>query len=397
MGIKTKITIGLVILGVILMCIFAGNLVSFNTAGQMKVIQYPSGKLVAKTDPGFVMQWLGEEYDYTQFATVGFGEKKGEGSADVQGIDVIFNDASRAKISMMARVELPSDPQQLLAIKKRYSRGYDHFLTAGAVPVISNIVKISANLRSSQEAYTTLAQFKTDIETQLKNGQYATKSIEKKIEKVTGDSERVRMTEIICDSNGIPVTTTHDLIRMGCKVSIQELDVPNFDQKTKEMIDRRKQEDLETQLRKQEAIRAEQEAITAKAKGEAKAAEAKAEMEVEKTRAVTEAEKIRDVAKLEKEAAEFTKRKLILEGQGEAEKKRLIMEADGALEIKLKAEVEKTRLWSTALEKIAQSGAKLVPDTYVEGTNGKGQAPNGFNQWMEMMSVNAAKNLSNSK
>jgi len=388
---KSLFTLIGIILGAIILISISGKTVSFNSAGKMKVVQYPNGKLLAKTDPGMVYQWFGEEFNYMQFATVGFGGVKGEGTADVSAISVIFNDASTASISMMARVELPTNAEQLIAIKKRYAGGYDHFVRAGAVPVIANIVKTAANLRSSQEAYTTLAQFKSDIELQLANGNYATKSVEKWVTKATGDSERVRVTEILM-RDGIPVTTTHDLITMGCKVTIQDLAIPDFDANTKEMINRRKQESLQTEVRKQQAIRAEQDKITAIAQGEAASAEARAVAEVEKTKAVTAAEQARDVARLDKEAAEYGKQKAILEGQGEAEKKRLIMQADGALEIKLKAQVEQTRLWTEAFKEGAAKGVSFVPTTYFAGS-GDGKVPNAMETFMNIQNMNAINNI----
>jgi len=392
MSFKSKFIIGITIVCIILFVFMANNIFSFNQAGKMKVIQYPSGKLITKIEPGLVWQFFGEEFNYMQFATVGFGNNKGEGSADVTAIDVIFNDASTANISMMARVELPSNPEQLISIKKRFSGGYEHFIKAGAVPVISNIVKTAANLRSSQEAYTTLAQFKSDIEMQLAHGNYATKSVERWITKATGDSERVRVTEIIM-KDGIPVTTTHDLITMGCKVTIQDLAIPNFDDNTKEMINRRKQESLQTEVRKQQAIRAEQDKITAIAQGEAAAAQARAEAEVIKTKAVTEAEQQRDVSRLQKEGAEYYRQKLILEGQGEAEKRKLIMSADGALEIRLKAEVEKERIRMEGFRDLAKAGVRLVPEYYINGS-GDGKTPTGFENYLQMMSAGVAKDIS---
>lgn len=55
----------------------------------------------------------------------------------------------------------------------------------------------------------------------------------------------------------------------------------------------------------------------------------------EKVVAETAAQRDLNVAKLNREAADQTKQKLILEGEGESTKRKLIMAADGALAIKL--------------------------------------------------------------
>lgn len=106
------------------------------------------------------------------------------------------------------------------------------------------------------------------------------------------------------------------------------------------------------------AKQAEQRALTVEQEGKANAAKAKWDQEVIKATMVTEAEQKRDVAKLEKEAAEYYKAKLILEGEGEAAKKRLIMTADGALTQKLEAAVKMAGYWATAWQ---NNGASIVP------------------------------------
>ncbi len=96
------------------------------------------------------------------------------------------------------------------------------------------------------------------------------------------------------------------------------------------------------------AKRAVQDALTLEANGKAavmkvryaqleikEATIIKATESAEKNRIAAENRKI--VAKIDREAAEETKRKRILEGEGEAKKRALIMNADGALSLKLDA------------------------------------------------------------
>jgi hypothetical protein len=99
---------------------------------------------------------------------------------------------------------------------------------------------------------------------------------------------------------------------------------------------------------------AEQRASTAEQEGKANAAKAKWDQETIKAKELTKAEqdqavaitiakKERDVAELNKQAAEFTKQKDILLGEGEAKRAQLVMQANGALEMKL-ATYEKVQL-----------------------------------------------------
>lgn len=368
-----------------------GNVVSWNDAGMNQVIQYPSGKLRVVTNAGPYMQWWAKEYAYKQVTTVGFGEmNEGDKSADIEAIPVIFNDGSKANISGIVRVSLPKTTEGMITIKKEYVRGYDHFVENGIVQVVKNSVRLAANLRSAQDAYTTLALFQRDIEDQLINGIYETVSSEEWVHKATGDSERVKLTKVAMDpQTNLPKRRPHILQELGCQITQCQIEVPQFDKAVEEMIARRKQETLETEIRKQEAIRAEQEVITAEKKGLAAATQVKWEKEKEKQAAVTDAEKERDVAKLNEEAAGHYKRKLILEGEGEAAKRKLVMQADGALEIKTKAWVESQRLWSEAF---ANYKGNIVPSVAMgEGSKGTG---NGMMEFMQLMSAKAAKDLS---
>lgn len=107
--------------------------------------------------------------------------------------------------------------------------------------------------------------------------------------------------------------------------------------------------------------------------------------EVIKARNVTEAESNKAVAVLAVQTAELDKQKLILEGEGEAAKKKLSMQANGALEQKLAAYIETQKYWAEAFSKFQ---GNLVP-TYQSGTQNGGNAMN----WMEIMGMKAMKDL----
>lgn len=77
------------------------------------------------------------------------------------------------------------------------------------------------------------------------------------------------------------------------------------------------------QTSKAKAAAAVQEAIRAEEEGKAKAAQAKWEQERIKATEVTKAEQEREVSRLAAEKAEFDKKKIIAEGQAEAEANRL--------------------------------------------------------------------------
>lgn len=78
---------------------------------------------------------------------------------------------------------------------------------------------------------------------------------------------------------------------------------------------------------KTQALEAMQKAITIEEQGKASAAQAKWDQEREKAIAVTRAEQEREVARLAAEKAEFEKKKIVAQGQAEAEANRLKVQA----------------------------------------------------------------------
>jgi hypothetical protein len=92
---------------------------------------------------------------------------------------------------------------------------------------------------------------------------------------------------------------------------------------------------------------------------------------------------------LAKQAAEFTKQKLILEGQGEAAKKKLIMQADGALKQKLEAIIAIHGNYADAYKH------RQVPQWYhTGGANGKnGSFDDDFSAFFKLMSAQIAKDV----
>jgi len=305
--------------------ILAKGIFQTNEAGYFQVKQAAfSGKMSVRHDAGTYWQLFGTISEYKNVATVGIGDHHiGEGTADIDAVDVIFNDGSKAKISGLIRVKLPIGIDDAINLKREYSQGFDHFIRSGVVPIVNNAIKLSANLRSAQDAYTTLALFQQAVEDQLRNGIYVTKS--DKIEKTTstGDIEEQRVTVLVYGEDNQPLRTPNRLQQLGCEVLECVIDVPQFDAKVEEMIAKRKDEAMKTELAKQEAIRAKQDALTAEQQGLANVAKAKYEKEVEKIQEVTTAQKLYEVAALNAKKEEENKKATIYKGQAEAEANRL--------------------------------------------------------------------------
>lgn len=305
------------------------NITETNEAGKFHIKRaFITGNVRVIDNPGMYGQWFGKIFEYQNVATIGFGKEIGEGSADIEAIPVIFNDGSKATNSGLVRVKLPP-PGNREALLNEYSRGYDHFITAGILPVIKNAVKLSANLRSAQEAYTTLALYQQAVQDQIENGTYVTYSSIDTIISATGDMETRQVTKVRLGADGKPLRKPNRLQELGCEVLECVIDVPDFDAKVEEMIALRKDEAMKTELAKQSALRAKQDAITSEQQGLANVAKAKYEREVEKVKAVTDAQREFEVAALQAKKAAEQKKAVIL--AAEAKKQELLI-ADGLSE-----------------------------------------------------------------
>lgn len=353
----------------ILLLMLGRKLVETNNQGHYQVKQaFISGKMTARMSPGTYGQWLGNVDTYRAVATVGFGSQKGEGSADINAIPVMFSDGSKADISGLVRIKLPKTEDGMIALKKEYSGGYDHFIRAGVVPVIENAVKLSANLRSAQDAYTTIAIFQQAIDDQLENGIYLTKSELQIIENAAGEKEERQMTVVLRDSLGIPLRKTNRLQEINCEVAECVIDVPNFDPKVEEMISLRKDEAMKTELAKQAALRAKQDALTAEQQGLANVATAKYKKEVELIEATTKAREKYEVAQFEAKEALEQKKATIAKGQADAESNRLKVAA--GLSPQERAEWD----YKTKVGVAAELAKVNVPSIVMSGGDGKSGA-----------------------
>jgi hypothetical protein len=315
------------IIAIIVVLSMGNKLIENNKEGYHQVKQSVLGKMSVRLKPGPYWQLFGNIDTYSKYATVGYGIQKGDGVADVKAFEVTFSDGSKAHISGLVRVEIPSFESGMLTLKEKYPLGYDHFLEKGVLPIVENAVKLSANIRTAAEAYTTIALFQQAVEDQLKYGAYLTKSEIKTVKKATGDVETRPVTVIVYDKNGEPKRMGNKLKELGCRVDICTLNHIKFDKNVEESISKRKQAVMLTELKKQEALTAIQKALTAAEEGKAKVATAKYEEEVINIKAVTEAKKKFEVAQYEAKTAKEIAKRIEAEGRAKATANKLLKAA----------------------------------------------------------------------
>lgn len=310
------------IVGIIgLSCI--GSLAEDVKNEEIVVNQVPiTGNMDVWAAPGMYAQKFGHTTTYYKTQQLWFGS---EGNGDP--IPVIFNDASDGLIYGSLRVKLPTDREHMLRIQTDYN-GMDRLMNDLVRPTVNKVVYASGPLMSAFESYAEkkndLIEYVTD---QLNNGVYKTRV--KKVETVdplTGEKKTVNVAALIEDENapgGFRRSEKSPFAYYGIEIGQVAVSKIAYSDKVNKQIAQQQEANMQIQTAKAEAAAAQQNAIKAEEQGKAEAAKAKWEQERIKATAVTKAEQEREVSRLAAEKAEFDKKKIIAEGQAEAEANRL--------------------------------------------------------------------------
>lgn len=382
-----------------------------NDSGCRTIIQYPTGTMVAKFEPGFYLTWFGKETVYNDVITFDFDKSKAEGesSLDQAGVSVRYQDGGTGTIYGKARFQLPSDEASMLEIHKAF-RTNDGVAYKLIKSVTEEGMNLTAGLMTSEDAYTekrgTFIQWSKE---QIESGKYVTESKQILTEEADG-KKTIKMIPVIkVGTDGRIEQVESDLKSYSITVSGYQIADWDFESKTLEQIAAKREATMAIITAIAKAEQAKQEALTTEAQGEADVMKAKYEVEVVKERAKVTAEQEKEVALIkaekEKEEALVSKEKAQIEletasiegeaiqvrADAEAYARKVVLEADGALEQKLQTEEAIQKVWAEAFAK------RQVP-MYVFGSNaGTGGMSVGSNtevsDYLKLMTVEAAKRL----
>lgn len=365
-----------------------GGLFEDVDAGQIVVIQAPvTGQLTVYKQPGWVGQWFGKATHYEKSAQFWFNTTE----RDDRSINVRWNDAGTATISGSVRYKMPLSDEKIIELHSIY--GSQEALENDLIETnIKKSIYMTGPLMSSKESYAEKRSYLIQlIEDQAARGVYQTiqKDV-KAVDPISGQEKTITVVEIQYDTvKGITLRQeVSPLKSYGIILSNLSIEGIKYDEKVESQIEAQRKATMEVQTAMAKAKEAEQRALTAEKEGEAKAAEAKWEQEVIAAKEVTQAEMRRKVASEDVKTAELRKKQMILEGEGEAAKKRLVMQADGALKQKLDAWLQAEEMkWNA----FAQFKGSLVP-MYQSGATA-GNTSNAM-QYMEIMGIKAMKDIS---
>ena len=343
---------------------------------EIVVNQYPfTGEMAYWTTPGLKGQWFGKTTYYYKTQQFWFGSSDDDNRQQGSPIPVIFNDASDGQIYGSLRVKLPTDVEHLSRIQTDYN-GMDRLMNDLVSQTVTKVIYASGPLMSAFESY---AEKKNDlidyITDQLNNGVYKTAvKTEETTDPVTGEKKTIKLATLIPDENapgGYRRSEASPFAYYGLSIGQVAVSKIDYSDKVKQQIAQQQEANMLIQTSKAKSAAAQQEAVRAEQEGKAMAAKAKWEQEKIKAVEVTKAEQEREVSRLAAEKAEFDKKRIIAEGQAEAEANRLKVAAgltpQEAAEWKYKTQVG-------IAEALAKSTVSWVPQVMMDGSKGSGNS-----------------------
>jgi hypothetical protein len=387
---------------VILIAFLMINPFSWNDAGNRTVVERTNGEQIVQFAPGiFYAGFFAKEKEWPNQISVTYQEAVADLTVQDNGIEVgqimiRFSDATTANVKGITQFILPSDDKEMILIHNTH-RTPQSLVVKRLAPYTKECLQSSAQLMSSEKHYGGgRAQMAQDFMDQLKEGVYLLKTEENVVyDSLEAEKKRIYQTEVQIDKkSGQPKRKLSSIKEYGITVAdaaITDVDYEDkVDQKLIKIIDAV----TKSSISKQELMTAQQQTLTAKAKGEQALVEIEYQQKQEQTKQVVEAEtrvKVAEQDKLQQkiayEAAILEAKKIKELADAQAYSRSRIMQADGALEMKLKAQIEVQKAWADAFSKY--TGA-VVPQFQ---TGGGGVASNGALNFMEIMTAKTAKDF----
>jgi hypothetical protein len=398
----SKKTIVLGILSVIVIIFFLiVNPFSWNDAGNRTVVERTTGEQIVQFAPGiFYAGFFAKEKEWPNQISVTYQESAADLSLEDNGIEVgqimiRFSDATTANVKGITQFILPADEKEMILIHNTH-RTPQSLVVKRLAPYTKECLQSSAQLMSSEKHYGGgRAQMAQDFMDQLKEGVYLLITEENVVfDTLEAEKKRVYQTEIQIDKKtSLPKRKLSSIKEYGITVADAAITDVDYEDKVDDKLIKIIDAVTKSSISKQELMTAQQQTLTAKAKGEQALVEIEYQQKQEQTKQVVEAQtkvKVAEQDKLQQKIAyegailEAKKIKELADAQAYARKR--IMEADGALEMKLNAQIEVQKAWADAFSKY--TGA-IVPQFQTGG----GPTGNGALNFMEIITAKTARDF----
>lgn len=393
------------------------NIFFYAEAGHSYFVQYKTGTQVAIIDqPGPRLKLYGEVMDFKNVNTVKYTTEKAQDltsdtkstkiSAMVAPVQIRFNDAVNADVSFTARFRLPTDETTFKKMAKEF-RSQANLIRSIQVPIGREVARNAGRMFSAQEYISGKGgDFENFIDDQMR---YGIIMLDTKEERTQSNEDVVDSTQRTIkdkrsikykvtprlNNNGDYIRKLHGLNEYGIQVAQVTVENVEPEPKFKEMLAKQRDAAAEASVEKQTTQKAEYKKQRIIAEGETQKAEIRISKEKEQIDILINAETEKKKAQLELEQNQIKLESAKLEAKrtkeladAEAYQKAKVYKADGALEKKLKAYVMVNQNYAEAL---ANTKAKLVPETVIGGTgNGGGSNATAL---IDMLTAKTARDL----
>lgn len=405
---QTKLIITGVIALIAIIVLGFINPFAWNDAGHRTVVERMSGEQFVQYTPGvYYSGFFSKTTEWPNQISVSYQDTMKhqvedysvtDGSIEIGRVEVRFGGGvpTVADVYGIVQYVLPIDEQEMIAMHNAH-RTPQSLVAKRLAPYTSECLSSSAQLMSAEMHFSggraTMAQNYLD---QLQKGVYLLSTIEKnEFDSIANENKKIYENVFQTDTAGNKLRKFSSIKEYGITVADAQITTVDYEQRVDDMLAKKIESATRASVSKQEAITAQQQAISAKAEGERNLITIEYEQKQEQTRQVVQAETLVKLAEQDKqkqriaaEAAELEARKVKTLADAEAYAKAKVMAADGALDKKLEAY---KYVMAEGFKAISDYKGAWVP-SIISGNAGAGN--NAAFNMMEMLSIKAMKDLS---
>ena len=306
-----KRTISAIIIGIIVAIvigIMAAGGVGKNESQNWQIIQSVGGEVSVRDEAGWYPKWFATVWTFPRYVDKSWNDIADEGEKTTESIRTTFNDGGTAQVSTYVRYATPIEENDRIEFHRQFSGNIDNATIAIKSHQI-NCIKATGPLMSASENQSARkAEFTQLIESQLIDGLYQMKRLERRIktdDKDDSSSLRRITTELICDLNGNPlIAKPSPLDSYNIKILQFSVTGTEYDSDTLQQFSTKKISFLAAEQSKADREKEKQERLNIIEKGLREVAEAQAAANVIKEKAVVEAQQKVEVAQQTKFEAE---------------------------------------------------------------------------------------------
>jgi len=298
------------IVGIFFILLSISNPVGKNSYSYRQVVENPlTGSTWVQFEQGFYFKgFFSVTTTYPDAVTVVYAKPENVPSEAVSSlnnpVEIRFSDAAKAVSEATVKWRLSNNETEMLLTHKD-NRTSQKLTETMLEPFTSECLGFAAQLMESETHYSGgKSKMAEDFQTQLEEGQYIIVTKSEYVQDSTSNTGRnITFTEVRRDENGIPIRKKSNIKQYGITLVTATIKSVDYDAIIDEKLKSKIEASTRESISKQEAITAEQEAITAKIEGEKLIAVTTARENSAKLEAVIRAQMVKEVAAENKETA----------------------------------------------------------------------------------------------